>query len=119
MTNLSEKYLILNHSKEERDKTRVAGVAYRMEDDGCFLLRLRILPVIRYYLVQQKNDPQRFLIFSGMSKVSGKCRFFYQIGEGSFSYRADVIELKFPDLNQTYYMQIDGREDQPNSNAAA
>lgn len=118
MKNITGKYLLLSYSKIERDKTRVAGTAHPALDENYYLLRLRILPTLRFYLLQDKRDPKKYLIFSGMSKINGKSRFYYQVGDGEVSFREDMIELRFPDLNQTYYMQMDSH-DYSNSNAAA
>lgn len=118
-TEIQERFLVVSHTQTERP-FRIVGSAYKKKKENFYILFLRMLPGIPYYITPHRDRPWEFVIFSGRTE-SGRNdgRFFCKIGSGVYISKTNTIQLHLPDLRQVYYMKLcpqdfhfDARSDQ-------
>ncbi len=106
--NLRTRFLVTSEKKETAIGNRIVGSAYQSEGQDRFTIHLRILPGITFFLAKNWSGFPEYIIFSGHAKKDdGNYRFFHRVGSGYKAAEENVIELSLPDLNQTFYIQLD------------
>ncbi len=107
-SNLKTRFLVTSEKKETAIGNRIVGSAYQAEGQDHMTIHLRILPGITFFLAKNWSGFPEYIVFSGRAKKdSGGFRFFHRVGSGYKASNENIIELSFPDLNQTFYIQLD------------
>lgn len=105
--NLEKRFIVINHLENDRPY-RIVGSAMKKVSENFYTLFLRILPGIPFYIVQHKDRPCEYLVFSGKKKrADGSPSFFCKVGSGILLFNKDIIEIHLPDLRQVYYVRLD------------
>lgn len=108
---MKTRHLVLSERNMDVPGCRIAGSAYRVEDDEHFTLHLRILPGMTFFVVKNKKGFPEYLVFSGRAKKEpGKYRFFHKIGTGHENRLDNLLSVSLPDLNQTYHIQLESED---------
>jgi hypothetical protein len=110
---LEKRFIVINHLENDRPY-RIVGSALKKASENFYALFLRILPGIPFYIVQHKDRPGEYLVFSGKKKrPDGSLSFFCKVGSGLMLFNKEIIEIHLPDLRQVYYVRLD----QPQENS--
>lgn len=108
--NLSARYLVFSHLNED-SPYRVVGSAYRPTTKDEYVLYLRILPGVKFYIVPHRDrHGWEYVIFSGRSMQDGKPRYFAKVGSAILIPKKNAIEIHLPDLRQTYYLKLEPKD---------
>lgn len=108
--NLNERYLVFSHLEKERPY-RVVGSAYKRQDRSEFILYLRILPGVKFYIVPHRDrEGWEYVIFSGRSEKVESTRYFSKVGSAIYLQKINAIEIHLPDLHQTYYLKLEPQD---------
>ncbi len=101
-----ENYKILNDLPSFVESVRIVGSAKRYDSEDHFVLRLRVLPTLKYFLKENDDDSEQFTIFSGKSHESdNSTRFYYPVGFAE-KISNEFIKLKIYDLDLICYLQL-------------
>ena len=90
-------------------KTRGVGMAYLREGQQIFTLRLWMLQNERFYLVQHRSDPEKYLIMTREPnrRENSKNKYLWNIvGNGTADSVQGVIRLDFDLLEKAIYINI-------------
>jgi hypothetical protein len=95
----------------EKDGTRATvGAAYLREGHRTYTLRLWMFPTIKFYLMPDRDDKSRMLIFTREPKKDpsvGKSKYFWNaIGNGTVDAAKEVVRLNFDLIEKPIYMSI-------------
>lgn len=108
--NLSERYLVLSHLEVDRPY-RVVGSAYRQLGQDDFILYLRILPGVKFYITPHRDRVGwEYVIFSGKNNQGENARYFAKVGSAVFIPKKNAIEIHLPDLRQVYFLKLDPKD---------
>jgi len=101
-----ENYKILSDLPSFVKNVRIVGSAKRYDNEDHFVLRLRVLPTLKYFLKENDDDSEQFTVFSGKSHDSNNnIRFYYPVGFGE-KISDEFIKLKIYELNLICYLQL-------------
>ncbi|MFN9066443.1 MAG: hypothetical protein ACK5V3_04395 [Bdellovibrionales bacterium] len=101
-----ETYKILNDLPSYVESVRIVGCAKRYDNEDHFVLRLRVLPTLKYFLKENDDDSEKFTVFSGKSFDSrNNIRFYYPVGFAE-KLSDEFIKLKIHDLGLICYLQL-------------
>lgn len=107
---LSERYQVMSHLEVDRPY-RVVGSAYRKQGLDEFILYLRILPGVKFYMTPHRDRKGwEYVIFSGRSENSGTVRYFAKVGSAVLLPKKNAIEIHLPDLRQVYYLKLEPQD---------
>ncbi len=84
---------------------RIVGSATRYNNEDHLVLRLRVLPIIKFFLKENDDDSEQFTIFSGKNHDVSSVRFYHPVGFGE-KISDEFIKLKFYDLDLICYLQL-------------
>lgn len=90
-------------------KTRGVGMAYLREGQQIFTVRLWMLQNERFYLVQHRSDPEKYLIMTRElnRRENAKNKYLWNIvGNGTADSVQGVIRLDFDLLEKSIYINI-------------
>lgn len=95
----------------EKSGTRsIVGAAYLREGHRTYTLRLWMYPTIKFYLMPDKDDQSRMIIFTREPKRDssvGKSKYFWNvIGRGTVDTSQEVVRLNFDLIEKPIYMSI-------------
>ena len=104
---MEQRFLVVSHTQAERPY-RIVGSAYKKLKETHYVLYLRLLPGIPYYIAPHRDRPWEFVIFSGCATSENKPpRFFCKIGSGVYVSKNNTLELHLPDLRQVFYLKLE------------
>lgn len=103
--------MFVTKSLRESVSTRaVVGAAYLREGHRVYSVKLWMFPAMKFYLMPDKEDKARMLIFTRELKkdlnLGGGKYFWNLIGQGSVNAAHEVIRLQFDLLETPIYMSI-------------
>lgn len=108
--NLSERYLVLSHLEEDRPY-RIVGSAYRKLGEDDFILYLRILPGVKFYITPHRDRlGWEYIVFSGKNNQGDRARYFAKVGSAVFIAKKNAVQIHLPDLRQVYYLKLDPQD---------
>ena len=112
-----ERHEIVSDLPRFSKEVRIVGTATRYNSEDHLVVRLRLLPVIRYFLKEKDCDADEFVLYSGMSRESDSVRFYNPVGTGE-KISDEFIKIKLHDLNLIFYLRLKPRDECLKSPAA-
>jgi hypothetical protein len=106
------RFQVFQGERQERGKvvkSRSVGMAYLRDGQNIYTLRLWMFSTERYYLVQNKNDPSRYLVMTREPNKNPAARnkyFWNIVGNGRVNSTLGVLEIDFDLLAKPIYMNI-------------
>lgn len=94
-------------SNKQLANTLAAGQCFLNEGESHYTLKLMMFPGQTYFLVKNRNSPDRYTVFSKVIREEGTVRFQNPVGSGRLSEDLSThMEIYFPVLRAQMFMSL-------------